>query len=426
MGRVQARKKAYSAVLRRHLLGVAASAILMGCSLAPFVESNSIDYSNTVEDVTNNLLVTNVLRGRDSAPLYFADLSQLRGSVTGSISAQTTIPVGGTILTNGPRAAGVFPWNTQIGPLSASTNPSFDIAPTNTKKFYQGLLQPMTEDLFAYFIEQKAASNVEFIFHLLVDSIDVDKRNVSWREEEFVKIADRWTESRPKSRLNRPRVVKLPDTAKNFGPPLPPDPRAVVQASSAGLDVKGASGGGIQLLKKGGGRALCFFDGSGYIHVSVEQNSVTKPPSGEALSSQDGMADRACAKLLDRTTVRSEPQPHAHYTLHLRSVEQIFYYLGALLDASSFDYVIRTEGPRAGCPRIPFFINAVPTDHTRFAVNYRGSSYYVADTFHWVECGTGRIVDYTLPILAVLNDLLNLNRDADEVPTTKATQAVGG
>jgi hypothetical protein len=31
-----------------------------------------------------------------------------------------------------------------------------------------------------------------------------------------------------------------------------------------------------------------------------------------------------------------------------------------------------------------------------------------------------------MPILAILNDLLNVNRDANEIPTTKAVQAVGG
>jgi hypothetical protein len=398
--------------------------MLMGCSLAPFVGVDAIDYSNTVEVVTNNLLVTNVLRGRDSAPLYFADLSQIRGQLNASLSAQTTIPVGANVVTNGPRIllGQVFPWNTQAGPLSASTAPSFDIAPTNTRKFYQGLLQPISENIFQYFIEQKIAGNSELYFYLLVDSIDVEKFNLGWRDErDFDRIADRWTDGG-----HIPRVVKLPAASKDFGPPLPPDAKAVVQASSAGLDVKGTLKDGIQLVqfqKKDGGRALCFFDGPGYVRVSVEENSVTKAPSGEALSSQSGKAGNPCAKLL-RT--RTPPQPYVHYTLHLRSVEQIFYYLGTLINTRS-TYGLRTEGPLAGCPRIPFFIDTVPSDYTRFAVNYRGAVYYVADTSRRIQCAGGaNIGDYTMPILAALNDLLNLNRDADEVPTTKAVTAVGG
>jgi hypothetical protein len=60
---------------------------LVGCSLAPLVAHESEDYNETVETVTNSLLVTNILRARDEVPLYFTDLSQIRGQIMLNYSA---------------------------------------------------------------------------------------------------------------------------------------------------------------------------------------------------------------------------------------------------------------------------------------------------------------------------------------------------
>jgi hypothetical protein len=52
--------------------------LLAGCSLAPVIAESTLNYNTTVETVTNGVLVTNILRARDSAPLYFSDLSHPR------------------------------------------------------------------------------------------------------------------------------------------------------------------------------------------------------------------------------------------------------------------------------------------------------------------------------------------------------------
>src|ERR1700722_16805829 len=45
--------------------------LVAGCSLAPVIAENTLDYNTAVETVTNGVLVTNILRARDYAPLYF-------------------------------------------------------------------------------------------------------------------------------------------------------------------------------------------------------------------------------------------------------------------------------------------------------------------------------------------------------------------
>src|SRR5438046_2728474 len=76
---------------------LAAQLFLSGCSLlslAPVVSSNAIDYHDVVEDVTNDILITNILRARDRAPLHYASLSIMHGSTAGAVSLQATLPFG--------------------------------------------------------------------------------------------------------------------------------------------------------------------------------------------------------------------------------------------------------------------------------------------------------------------------------------------
>jgi hypothetical protein len=66
-------------------------------------------------------------------------------------------------------------------------------------------------------------------------------------------------------------------------------------------------------------------------------------------------------------------------------------------------------------PPIGFYISDHPVENIRFHMNYRGQTYYVREASP---------ADQTMPVLAFLNALMNLNRDATEIPSTK-TVATG-
>jgi hypothetical protein len=380
-----------------------------------------MDYNSTIEETSNSTLVINVLRGRDAAPLYFSDLSQVRGSVSMGASTQATIPFGQPGM--GSRTS------IQAGAFSANTNPTFDIAPTNTKQFYQGLLNPISGSLFAYFIERSRTTSTEWVFHLLVASIEeYDKITGNSQilpargknSSDFLAKANLWTENEP------PKVVALSAGPKPFGPPIRADAKALIDANNAGLGVKDVGHGLVQLTAKSGGSQLCFYEGGndGYVPVSVVQNSVTKGPTGEDVPSLGGPEpDRS--GLANPCNPSTGHSPRKKYFLRLRSVEQIFNYLGTLVDPDDNSRLRPPGDPHAGCPRIPFFLYTVPVAGSRFSVAYRGTTYYVASASYLNPCSNG-VNDSTLQILAILNDLLNLNRDANEIPTTKAVQAVGG
>lgn len=378
-----------------------------GCSLAPVIENNSIDYGTTIEEVSNASLVKNVLRGRDGAPLYFPDLSQIRGSMNASVSTQSTVP---WALPNAGTSI--------AGPFSASTTPSFDIAPSNTKQFYLGILNPISPTIFSYFVERaRGYGTFQWIFHLAVSNIEVAELGQqtvthSWNTDRFVEISDSWFVD--KAHGQDPKVMSIEGKPKKFGPPLDVDAKAIVQASAAGLEVVETPDGRMQFQKGANSSSvICFHDGTGYSAISIVRNSSVKGPAGESEPNLSLSSSKACRG----------PVSRRHYTLHLRSVEQIFNYLGQLVLAQEKNLLIRRTGRFAGCPRIPFVLSRLPTGHVRFSVPYRGAVYYVSGQENRLDCGA---LDNTLPILAVLNDLLSINRDANEIPTTKGVQAVGG
>ena len=147
---------------------VMALVLLAGCSLAPVIAENTLDYNTTVETVTNNVLVTNILRARDYAPLYFSDLSQIRGAVGLSLQAQTAVPYGPVF----PGATGA---SAQGGPLAISSQPGFDVAPLNTKKFAEGLLAGIDVKVFAYFIQRHVDPKV--FLNLVVSRVELYRKS---------------------------------------------------------------------------------------------------------------------------------------------------------------------------------------------------------------------------------------------------------
>lgn len=69
------------------------------------------------------------------------------------------------------------------------------------------------------------------------------------------------------------------------------------------------------------------------------------------------------------------------------------------------------RAPEAQRP-IPFYVFNHPVEGTRFHMTYRGETYFVRD-------GSDPHTDATMPVLAFLNALMNLSRDANEIPSTK-------
>jgi len=120
--------------------------------------------------------------------------------------------------------------------------------------------------------------------------------------------------------------------------------------------------------------------------VGIASFGVTKDPDDTPIPGNNG-------------TCGHGPINPERYVIYTRSVEAIFFYLGELL---------RMREPQQ--QPINFYIYDHPVENIRFHMNYRGQTYYVREA---------SAADQTMPVLAFLNALMNLSRDANEIPSTK-------
>jgi hypothetical protein len=381
-------------------LSVAGSLLLAGCSLGPAITENSADYNTTIENVTNAALVSNVLRARDHAPLYFTDLAQIRGSLQLNVQpAQTIIPYAHFL-------GSTTPSTVQAGPLSVNSQPGFDYAPLNTKIFAEGMLTGIDEKVFAYFV-QRFVQQPEFLklfLNLVTSRIEVyrqiglDKAGDpkyrlihTWSREHLPGLIARWTTPL------RPPTIGLLSKDTPIGPAIPAEILAKQRGALGDLVKVGddedldlsptKSKRAYQLSKTEQKFALCVTTRpNSFDAVGITSFGVTKDPDETPIPDDNG-------------TCGHGPINPERYVIYTRSVEAIFFYLGELMRMRESQ-----QQP------IPFYIYDHPVENIRFHMNYRGQTYYVREASE---------TDYTMPVLAFLNALMNLSRDANEIPSTK-------
>ena len=395
---------------------------LAGCSLTSLVSNESVDYNKTVEDVTTTVLVTNILRARDSAPLFFSDISQLRGSFTASASASVSFPFGAI---NRPLTAGGARDSASLGPLTFSSNPSFDMAPLTTKQFTQGLLNSISDALLAYYLD-RLRGNSYIALDLFISSIDtvgsdgetshVSNGGVANARDDFFDALDTWTHWKaihdyqqkvdqatnqggpppplPQPLAHPPKIVVV-SREKPFGPAVKITADTLIRAKTASLDVHTIAGDKVQFVDKLSVTTLCVPNTSDTDYIAVGLVSI----SSQKLNPSDEYPETN-ASCHPRGSSAPAVVQSTRYQAHVRSVEGMFYYLG---------YALNQPDPLLG-----FYLPIMPPKTYRTSVSYRGQGYYVPDD------------QVTLSVFAILNDLVNINRSADELPKTTAVQQVGG
>jgi hypothetical protein len=289
--------------------------------------------------------------------------------------------------------------------------PFFDIAPLNNKQFYQGIIEPLSKGVFAFYLNSGIPPNV--LFHILVSGIETVKVNgdkisyeqyCGYLDSCFYDFIERWTNGG-----RRPRAV-VSNQSTEIGPKVAVDAKALVEAASAGLSATKADGNLVQFSKKSTQTTICVADASGtkYVAVGIATASVFKTPDVISIPRSDECLILPLQNPQTGKTSAKEAPTVELQLLRLRSVQEIFTYLG---------FLVQDKETNAHVPNIGFNIPEQPPPEVRFATQYQGKTYYVSKVSD---------NDNTLRILAVLNGLLNLNRDANAIPKTPAVQAIGG
>lgn len=400
---------------------------LSGCSLAGFVTSETVDYNGTIEAANNQLLLANILRARDRAPLYFSDLSQIRGSMTLTTTDALTIPFGPQKVTTGKRYSDLL---TQ----SIQSAPTFDVVPLNQQTFTQGLVQPLELQYGKYYWDRLDFQ--EFLLaSLFVDKIEIELpgapprfvANLPEAQQAFDALLRNW-EITPDEKFTDRKVSfheytglvpiggpatlgPLHDLA-SFDPAKFRLERVSQPAGAPGQGAREPRPDLYQLYAVEDRIVIC--PPQAYLRAEKNKKFDIFLVAPQILGSGNDKTIKVTAHSADACDKTEEidlpPEAakvaagHAEkITIYSRSVEGMIQYLGAMLRAN------QATNP------IKFYVRKDATANARIALDYRDGTYYVAPDSD---------DDHTLQILALLEQLLNLRKNSKEISTTTAVQSV--
>lgn len=199
----------------------------------------------------------------------------------------------------------------------------------------------------------------------------------------------------PPQSLAHPPKITVVSRARSFGPTVSVNADTLVRAKAASLDVRTITGSKAQFAESSSVTTLCVPNGddSDYLAVGLVSISSQKPVASDEYQDTN-------ANCLPRGSSLKATAQKTRYQAHVRTVEGLFYYLG---------YIQKKPDPI-----LEFLLPTAPPNTYRISVHYRDQTYYVQND------------EMTMSILAILNNLVNINRTADELPKTTAVQQVGG
>jgi hypothetical protein len=125
------------------------------CALSGTIGRHGVAYNGSVEAATDTVLVLNVLRARDRAPLHFSTI----GAIHGAFSLFAGVGTDLSSLRSGVEPATL-----------AGSSPSFDVGPLDRQEFARGLLRPLEPSLFRLLSDRGMPD--QLLLHLLVSRFD--------------------------------------------------------------------------------------------------------------------------------------------------------------------------------------------------------------------------------------------------------------
>ncbi|NOG70125.1 hypothetical protein [Roseicella sp. DB1501] len=376
-------------------LGAALLALgLPGCSLSGAIGAHSIDYNHSVEVATDTLLVLNLLRARDRAPLHFTTIGAIHGAFTLSAGIGYDL----TAVNNGVQPAGLV-----------ATNPSFDIGPLDRQEFARGLLRPIDPALFRLLADRGLPDPL--LLHLLVARFDegpggrsIPNDPESPSAEEFAAMVERLTRY---GRLQFNGYTRLVPLGPRLTAAQAAAPEVLAELRQPGISLR-PDGPGWRIYRPVGQLALCVAGPDGrYQALAMDNEAPQISPMAQA-------GNPCTAEEVADPAITPGHAAAPGFGWYLRSVDELMRYLGAVQrrEEAGRPYRIRVG---EATPRL-FRLWPAPPPRPRFAVEYRGQ--------HWWVAAQDDREDMTLSVLALTAELLNLQKSAGEIPSTGTLRLV--
>lgn len=137
---------------------------LCGCIASnTMMRSQTMSFDDIIEDTTDKLLVLNILRAKDKAPLHFDEIPSIHESITTNASVQAQWPFGPS---NKSTAR-----NTLTAGAGVQMAPSFEIDNLATKDFVTGMATPIDPKFVKYWLDRGLDRRVVLL--LFFSAIDV-------------------------------------------------------------------------------------------------------------------------------------------------------------------------------------------------------------------------------------------------------------
>ena len=477
------------------------------------IKSDTVAFDDIIEDTTNKLLLLNILRARDKAPLHFADIPSLRESIQQTASF-------GFLNFLGRLANTTARDSTTLG-ASIQLAPSFEITHLQSKEFNTGIASPIDPKFVKYWLDRgldrrivllmffSAAEIIETrsengprhtikIMNSPRDAIDV----ITGRKQQ----ASGADELRCDTQSDFERYLKLINTLTTFFANSYKERRLITKGLKFDLSKDGKilqdfatldptraqlvydtgqSSYNLYALSAEPRVAFCFHEGNESAAAPAPQYEYIT--TGPALPSSKNNCFQSVVEMQPEDSSRTDinatpvffPQPaqvrepsrycgiYNRFTgiepvkkvnefpklelkLHIRSVGEIFQFLGDLLQYQDevqkyldrnreLNLKINTpvtfgycgDHPTPGCDDIFIRLDDDPCN-ARFTLTYRDKLYSVAN-FNPSSgltrpgmCRSGYVPrkDHTLEVLSVLHQLVGLNKSATDIRTTPFVQVV--
>lgn len=395
-----------------------------GCALNDRVDNRVSTYDIAAERARDEMILTNIIRASRAEPLAFLQLGQVTGAATagGQLGLPSLVlgPPATSAATQALQQQAVFGANAAesgFAPnsvnMTGSTN--FNVSPSETKEFYQGLLDPVGPETLHAFVGQGIAR--ELLFYLFTEKLietwhgavqqfpnDPHDQNYQKEFEDYVILAIRYgisAEEDP-SDVDRIQKEKRENLEKKF---------------NVTVDVSTAAQQAAPEEQKPKWR-LCF-------DLALADPKFAKPNGRAPIcgSHQEPLGSQG--RPLDPQTVTFPSSQGGTVVLQVqpRSTFAIFQFLGRLVaETKQGTTPIILQSSEATDPGGPFedsylFVLTNGSASGCFLeVNYEGQNYCVPNQ------GPGAI--NTKRILGLLAQLLALNTTVNEIPTTPQVQVV--
>lgn len=171
---------------RARVVSILLFAVLGGCGVwSSTIRSDVIDYSDVIETTTDQFLLINILQARDDAPLHFAALPNIHGSLQATASLAGAAPfeqgiegsrsaaVPATATTSAipglPEAAFL---NGSIAPaIGVGSAPSFEVDSVEAKDFVTGITSPIDPKFIKYWVDRGLDKRI--ILLLFFSSVEI-------------------------------------------------------------------------------------------------------------------------------------------------------------------------------------------------------------------------------------------------------------